>query len=88
MPPNFFTLLCYLTLMDGVADKSPDYILEKFDRVGQDIDYAFASLDHRNQKKVMDYCSMWRVAVPPEVQAYYDETLKAAAELAKLGFNL
>ena len=85
METKFFTLLCYLTLMDGIADKSPDYILEKFNRVGTDIGYAFASLDHHNQKKVMGYCQTWHVVVPPEVEAYYEETQKAAVELAKMG---
>ena len=71
-----FSLICYLILMQNINQTSPDYIMEKFNRVSEDVEYAFSSLDHINQGKVIDYCNKWNVKIPKIVDEYISDCSK------------
>lgn len=71
-PDKLFSIICFLVLMEngGVDSKSPDCIKEKFNMVGEDIEYAFSRLDHINQASVIDWCNEWSVPLPQMVIEY------------------
>ncbi len=68
---NLFSLICFLVLMqndEGLKGKAPIYIKEKFGIVGIDGDLAFDCLDISLQRKVIDYCNFWNVAIPERIK--------------------
>lgn len=71
---QFFSLICFLVLMQGLKDKESYYIREKYKiiEIG-DSEFAFAELDIFNQKKVMDYCNCWKVEIPEKVKEYWEK---------------
>lgn len=56
-------LVAFLVLMEngnGVVDKSPDYIMEKFQRYcGKDDDSLMSGLDSDNKRKLTEWCERW-----------------------------
>lgn len=64
MTKNEFTnLIAFCVLMEngeGIKDKAPDYILEKFRRYVGNPDSAWMQgLDSNNRKKLLDYILLW-----------------------------
>ena len=67
-----FTLISFVVLMQNIMQKSPDYMLEKFNIIGDDVEYAFAKLDFPNQTLVINYCKEWGFEIPTVVKNYMD----------------
>ena len=62
MLKNMITFICLMENGNGVLDKSPDYIMEKFQRyMGKDDDSFKWGLDCGNLAKVEEYCKKWGV---------------------------
>ena len=51
---------------DGIIDKSPEYVLEKF-HSAKDVPYPTELLDWSNKRKFKRYCELW-ILPPKEAQ--------------------
>jgi hypothetical protein len=91
LPDDAYSMIAFLVLMTGgrgLLDKAPEYIQEKaWAARSRGLD-AFAMLDIYNMRRFMEYCKVWKVEVPKEIQERYDAEEGAAKELAAKGIEL
>ena len=64
-----FALLCYVTLMQGVATKTVEYMVEKAHML--EMGYSAIQVLHPTLRDyIKDYCKEWRYEFPVEAQEY------------------
>ena len=60
-----FNMVCFCALMEGIENKSPGYLVEKFDTMDKvSPQKAYSLLDLENRAKVHRWCETWKVEMP------------------------